>query len=74
MTENKTTDGDHRAGGDAGQQPDTLAGRRESPRDRVVPTFRFEELSQGSSVVHIELQGTKYVLRRTRLGGLILNK
>jgi len=74
MAENKTSEGDHRAGAEPGNQPDKLAKPRESSRGPVVPTFRFEELSQGSTVVHIELQGTTYVLRRTRLGGLILNK
>lgn len=39
-----------------------------------VKAYRFEDLAAGQSVVHIELHGTQYTLRRTRAGGLILNK
>ncbi len=39
-----------------------------------VKSYRFEELAAGNALVRIELQGTTYTLRRTRAGGLILNK
>ena len=36
--------------------------------------YCFDDLAAGSSLVYIELQGTIYTLRRTRTGGLVLNK
>jgi len=36
--------------------------------------YQFEELSAGNNQVSIEFQGKQYVLRRTRTGGLILNR
>ena len=39
-----------------------------------VRQYRFEDLAAGHALVQIELAGTTYVLRRTRSGGLILNK
>lgn len=39
-----------------------------------VRQVRFEDLAGGQALVQIELEGTTYVLRRTRSGGLILNK
>jgi hemin uptake protein HemP len=44
-------------------------------RDKLATSsYRFEELAAGNNQVYIEFRGKQYVLRRTRTGGLILNK
>jgi hemin uptake protein HemP len=37
-------------------------------------TYCFDDLAAGHPLVYIEIHGTRYTLRRTRAGGLILNK
>ena len=36
--------------------------------------YRFDELAAGHPLLYIEIHGTTYTLRRTRTGGLVLNK